>query len=78
MSRPGRVAAERHGHRSEAIAAWWLRLKLYRIVARRKGYEAIRLADKTKQFANVLNEPKPREGATQPKLLQPVVVAAHR
>ncbi len=50
----------------------------YRIVARRKGYEAIRLADKTKQFANVLNEPKPREGATQPKLLQPVVVAAHR
>ena len=35
MSRSLRVAAERHGHRSEAIAAWWLRLKLYRIVARR-------------------------------------------
>ncbi|GGF33010.1 UPF0102 protein [Aliidongia dinghuensis] len=30
-----RRAAERHGHRSEAIAAWWLRLKGYRIVARR-------------------------------------------
>jgi putative endonuclease len=35
VTRPPRVAAERHGHRSEAIAAWWLRLKLYRIVARR-------------------------------------------
>lgn len=35
MSRGKRVSAERHGHRSEAIAAWWLRLKLYRIVARR-------------------------------------------
>ena len=30
-----RVAAERHGHRSELIAAWWLRLKGYRILARR-------------------------------------------
>lgn len=35
MTRARRVTAERHGHRSEAIAAWWLRLKLYRIVARR-------------------------------------------
>ena len=35
MSRERRVSAERHGHRSETIAAWWLRLKLYRIVARR-------------------------------------------
>jgi len=35
MTRPRRVAAEQHGHRSETIAAWWLRLKLYRIVARR-------------------------------------------
>ena len=35
MTRAHRVSAERHGHRSEAIAAWWLRLKLYRIVARR-------------------------------------------
>ena len=35
MRREHRVSAERHGHRSEAIAAWWLRLKLYRIVARR-------------------------------------------
>lgn len=35
MSRAHRVSAERHGHRSEAIAAWWLRLKGYRIVARR-------------------------------------------
>ena len=48
----------------------------YRIVARRKGYETIRLADKTRQFANVVNEPKPREGATQPKLPSSVVVAA--
>jgi putative endonuclease len=35
MTRTQRVTAERHGHRSEAIAAWWLRLKFYRIVARR-------------------------------------------
>ena len=35
MTHPRRVAAEQHGHRSETIAAWWLRLKLYRIVARR-------------------------------------------
>lgn len=35
MSRAHRVGAERHGHRSEAIAAWWLRLKGYRIVASR-------------------------------------------
>ncbi len=47
----------------------------YRIVARRKGYETIRLADKTRQFANVVNEPTPREGATQPKLLKPLAVA---
>jgi hypothetical protein len=48
----------------------------YRIVARRKGYETIRLADKTRQFANVVNEPKPREGATQPKLSNSVGVAS--
>ena len=47
----------------------------YRIVARRKGYETIRLADKTRQFANVVNEPRPREGATTPKLLKPIAVA---
>jgi putative endonuclease len=35
VTRERRVAAERHGHRSETIAAWWLRLKGYRIVARR-------------------------------------------
>jgi putative endonuclease len=35
VSRTLRVAAERHGHRSEALAAWWLRVKGYRIVARR-------------------------------------------
>jgi putative endonuclease len=35
MTQTRRVAAEQHGHRSETIAAWWLRLKLYRIVARR-------------------------------------------
>lgn len=32
---PGRRAAERRGRRAEAIAAWYLRLKLYRILARR-------------------------------------------
>ncbi len=50
----------------------------YRIVARRKGYETIRLADKTRQFANVVNEPKPTVGTTQPKLLKPVAAAASR
>nr|WP_236894416.1 YraN family protein [Devosia sp. SL43] len=30
-----RIAAYRGGHRGEALAAWFLRLKLYRIVARR-------------------------------------------
>lgn len=50
----------------------------YRIVARRKGYETIRLADKTRQFANVVHEPRPREGAAQPKLVKPVVAAAHK
>jgi len=35
VSRAGRIAAERHGHRSETISAWWLRLKGYRIIARR-------------------------------------------
>lgn len=31
----GRRAAERRGRRAEAIAAWYLRLKLYRVLARR-------------------------------------------
>src|SRR5690606_3621380 len=31
---PRRRRAERHGRRSEAIAAWYLRLKFYRILAR--------------------------------------------
>jgi putative endonuclease len=30
-----RSARERHGRRAEALAAWWLRLKGWRIVARR-------------------------------------------
>jgi len=30
-----RIAAYRGGHRGEALAAWFLRLKLYRIMARR-------------------------------------------
>ena len=30
-----RIAAEGFGHRGEALAAWFLRLKFYRIVARR-------------------------------------------
>src|SRR5579864_2309337 len=28
-------AAEKRGHRSETIAAWWLRLKFYRVLGRR-------------------------------------------
>jgi hypothetical protein len=31
----------------------------YRIIARRKGYESVRLADKTKQFENAANQPAP-------------------
>ena len=34
----------------------------YRIVARRKGYENVRLADRTKQFDRVINEPRPASG----------------
>ena len=37
-SRPknrARIAAYRGGHRAEALAAWYLRLKFYRIIARR-------------------------------------------
>ncbi|SEQ22114.1 putative endonuclease [Devosia sp. YR412] len=30
-----RIEAYRGGHRGEALAAWYLRLKLYRIIARR-------------------------------------------
>ena len=30
-----RAAAHRRGHTSESLAAWWLRLKGYRILARR-------------------------------------------
>ena len=44
----------------------------YRIMARRKGYETVRLADKTKQFEQAVNEPRPRPGnvaqPTIPKL----------
>jgi putative endonuclease len=32
---PGRRAAERSGRRAESIAAWLLRLKFYRVIARR-------------------------------------------
>ena len=38
----------------------------YRIVARRKGYENVRLADKTKQFENAANEPELRPGKMAP------------
>ncbi len=34
-NRPGRQEAERRGHRGEWLAAWYLRFKGYRIVARR-------------------------------------------
>jgi hypothetical protein len=45
----------------------------YRIVARRKGYETIRLADKTKQFDRIANEPGPAPGKVpQPRLPQPL------
>lgn len=30
-----RITAERHGQRAEALAAWFLRLKFYRIIERR-------------------------------------------
>jgi len=43
----------------------------YRIMARRKGYEDIRLADKTKQFEDALKEPQPRSGVTPIKPPQP-------
>ena len=35
LGRAKRVMAERGGHRGEALAAWFLRAKLYKIVARR-------------------------------------------
>jgi hypothetical protein len=42
----------------------------YRIMARRKGYETVRLADKTKQFEDALKEPQPKPGLTPIKLPQ--------
>ena len=33
--RPTNTGAEKRGHRSESLAAWWLRLKGYRILGRR-------------------------------------------
>lgn len=33
--RKARIAAYRGGHRGEALAAWYLRLKFYRIIAQR-------------------------------------------
>jgi hypothetical protein len=41
----------------------------YRIVARRKGYETIRLADKTKRFDQVANEPGPVRGKVAPPVV---------
>ena len=35
MATEARLAAERRGRRAESIAAWWLRLHGYRIIARR-------------------------------------------
>jgi putative endonuclease len=35
MNRPGRAEAERRGRKGEALAAWWLRLTGWRILARR-------------------------------------------
>lgn len=49
----------------------------YRIVARRKGYETIRLADKTKRFDQVANEPRPMPGrvVVPPKIPHPPALA---
>ena len=44
----------------------------YRIIARRKGYESVRLADRTKQFENAANEPQPRPGPNAPVKLPDV------
>ena len=35
MTRPARHVAERRGRRAETVAAWWLRLHGWRVVARR-------------------------------------------
>jgi hypothetical protein len=45
----------------------------YRIMARRKGYETIRLADKTKRFDQVANEGRPVPGkvVVSPKIPSP-------
>jgi hypothetical protein len=48
----------------------------YRIIARRKGYETIRLADRTRQFTNAAKEPRAREGVAQPKYPKPIVMTA--
>src|ERR1022692_1544937 len=41
----------------------------YRIIARRKGYETIRLADKTKRFDEIANEPGPVRGKVAPPVV---------
>lgn len=48
----------------------------YRIMARRKNYETIRLADKTKQFDRIANEPRPAPGkVAQPRVPKPPAFA---
>src|ERR1019366_8679796 len=51
----------------------------YRIVARRKGYETIRPADKTKRFDQVANEPRPVPGrvVASPRELRSLPAAPH-
>jgi len=62
-----RQAAETRGRRAEAIAAWWLRLKLYRVLARRfrSGAGEIDLIvrrGRTLVFVEVKQRPSEAEG----------------
>jgi hypothetical protein len=50
----------------------------YRIMARRKGYEGVRLADKTKQFDRIINEPKPAPGTVAQPTVPKVPAIATR
>ena len=51
----------------------------YRIIARRKGYETIRLADKTKRFDQIANEPGPVSGKVAPPVVpRPLVSRAEQ